>query len=319
MEERQFASKSPVCAINGVRIYEHAYLIGTPPIRDFVEFVRTRAVRGVDLEDDQLMPRWRRAANHIRELEVTEGGFADDAAIMPLADALGALAQRELQEPRVQRSLRHLPYRWALIDLDQVIVHQRSLDRASVRRLAAAFPAAPTEEDLFRLAAGLLTPAPEMRVTRAEESVYTFASASSDLRFLDIALLDPQSVHGYDPPGRAAAVVAVSVGYGINFMAVFAMQGRLILHNGTHRAVMAYDQGIRKIPCLVRQVSSDDDLDLVGAGDIKRNLHLYMGSRRPPRLKDFADPLLHTIIPVAATSRLVHVQINTQQSRISVP
>ena len=319
MEERELASGSPSHAINRVRIDEYAYLIGTPPIRDFVEFVVARAAEGVDPVKDRLISKWHRAVKHLRRLEATEGGFADGAAIVPLSDALGAFAQRELQDPCVQTSLRHLPYRWALVDLDQVIVHQRSVDRASVRRLAAAFPASPTEEDLFRLASGLLTPAPHMQVTRAAESVYTFASPSSDLRFLDVALLDPQSVQGYHPPGRAAAVVAVSVGYGINFMAVFAIQGRLILHNGTHRAVMAYERGIRQIPCLVRQVSSDDELDLVGAADVKQNLHVYVRSRRPPRLRDFADPLLHTIIPVAATSRLVHVQINTQRSRVSFP
>jgi hypothetical protein len=82
---------------------------------------------------------------------------------------------------------------------------------------------------------------------------------------------------------------------------------------------MVYERGIRKFPCLVREASSDDDLDLVGAGDVKQNLHVYVRSRRPPRLRDFSDPLLHTIVPVAAASRLVHVQINTQRSRVSVP
>jgi hypothetical protein len=319
MEEQDPTSETSTPAINCARIDEYAYLIGAAPIREFVEFVRARSLQGVGPEEDQLIANWGRAASHIRELEATEGGFADNAEIIPLPDALAALAQRELQDPCVRRSLGHLPYKWALVDLDRVIVHQRSLDRASIRCLADAFPAAPTDEELFSLASGRLRPPPPIRVTRASEYVYTFASPSSDLRFLDLTLLNPQSVQGYHPPGRPAAVVAVAVGYGINFTAVFRIQGRLILHNGTHRATMAYERGIRKFPCLVREVSNDDDLDLVGAGDVKQNLHLYLRSRRPPRLRDFSNPRLHTIIPVAAASRLVHVQINTQRSRVSVP
>jgi hypothetical protein len=319
MEEQEPTSETETRVIEGARIVEYAYLIGVPPVREFVEFVKARAIREVGQEEDRLISKWRSAANHIRELETTEGGFADNAAIMPLSDALAALAQLELQDPCVRRSLGHLPYRWAWIDLDQVIVHQRLLDRTSMRRLADAFPATPTDEELFRLATGRLTPPPEIRVTRASENVYTFASLSSDLRFLDMTILNPKSLQGYDAPGRAAAVVAVPVGYGINFAAVFQIQGRLILHNGTHRASMAYQRGIRKFPCLVREVSSDDDLDLAGAVDVKQNLHAYLRSRRPPRLGDFSNPRLHTIIPVAAASRLVHVQINTQRSRVSVP
>ena len=317
--EEQEVTKAGSRTINCLRIDEYAYLIGAPPVRDFVEFVKTRLVKGVGPEEGQLISKWRTAANYIRELEAADGGFADDAAIMPLPDAVAALAQQELQDPCVRRSLAHLPHQWALVDLDQVIVHQRSLDRASITRLAATFPASPTDEELFSLASGRLAPPPEIRVTRASENVYTFASLSSDLRFLDITLLDPESVRGYHPPGRAAAFVAIPIGYGVNFAAVFRIQGRLILHNGTHRASMVYERGIRKFPCLVREVSSDDDLDLVGAGDVKQNLQVYTRSRRPPRLSDFFNPRLHTIIPVAAAGRLVHVQINTQRSRVSVP
>jgi hypothetical protein len=192
------------------------------------------------------------------------------------------------------------------------------VDLAFIGSLKAAFPSDPTDEELFRFAAGRLRRAPEVRVTRTSENVYTFASDSSDLRFLDIALLDPEAVHGYHAPGHAAGVVAVFVGFGVNFLCALRLRDRLLLTNGTHRAYMLYDLGIRRVPCLVREVSSDDDLDLIGATDVKQSLQVYLRARRPPRLKDFFDPQLRKIVPVAATSRLVHVQLNTQRSRVSI-
>ncbi|HVW70924.1 MAG TPA: hypothetical protein VHB68_18225, partial [Steroidobacteraceae bacterium] len=147
-----------------------------------------------------------------------------------------------------------------------------------------------------------------------------FASRSSDLRVLETTLLDPGGIPGYCGPGRPSHVVAVAIGYGINLAAAFHVEGRLIFHNGTHRAAAAYTVwGIRKFPCVVREVSTAEDLDKVGAADVKQHLHLYLRSRRPPRLRDFFDPALHTKIRAAPGYHLQHVQINTQRLRVSAP
>ena len=318
MEGKKVKSASEKCAIEGARIDAHAYLLGTPPIREFMEVLRARRLNGTCAQEDELAHEWRRAAHYIRELEAAEGGCVENAALISLPAEMEGFARRELEDPCVERSLGLLPYRWALVDLDQLVVHQRSVDLTFIESLKAAFPKSPTDEELFRFAAGRLRQAPDVRVTRTSENVYTFSSASSDLRFLDIALLDPQTVHGYHAPGHAAAVVGVFVGFGANFLCALRMQGRLILSNGTHRAHMLYELGIRRVPCLVREVSCDDDLDLIGATDVKQNLQVYLRARRPPRLKDFFDPQLRKIIPVAAASRLVHVQVNTQRSRVSI-
>jgi hypothetical protein len=318
MEEQKVESRSRAPGIAASPTEESVYLLGSPPIREFMDFVRARAAKGTCAPEDLLVEQWRKAARHLRELETTEAGFAGDGVVMPLPASMQVLADLELQDPCVQRSLRLLPHRWALVDLDQLIVHQRSLVLPYVAECAAALPGNPTDEELFHLAAGHLKTRPEVRVTRTSENVYTFASPSSDLRFLDVALLDPQAVHDYDAPGRVVGIVGVAVGFGANHVSALRMQGRLILCNGTHRSFMQFDRGIRRVPCLVRDVSCEDELDLIGASDIRQNLHLYLRSPRPPRLKDFSNPQLRKIIPGVTASRLVHVQINTQRSRVTI-
>jgi hypothetical protein len=318
MEERNLKKHAAGAGMEGTRIEEHVFLLGTPPIREFLELVKARRLNVCCAPEEILVHEWRRAADHIRELEVTESGSVENAALTALPEEMERCVSHELEDPCVKRSLGLLPCRWALVDLDQLIVHQRSVDLTFIGSLKAAIPTSPTDEELFRFTAGRLRPAPDVRITRTSENVYTFSSASADLRFLDIALLDPEMVHGYHAPGRAAGAVAVFVGFGANFLSALRMQGRLILINGTHRSHLLYDLGIRRVPCLVREVSCDDDLDLIGAPEVKQSLQVYLRARRPPRLKDFFDPQLRKIIPVAAASRLVHVQLQTQRSRVSI-
>jgi hypothetical protein len=298
------------------RSEECVHLLGLPSMREFMEFARARSVGGRDTDQVLLVREWRAAADRIRELELTEGEHPR-AGLLPLPAEMSDLAVHESREACIEKSYGILPYRWSLVELDELIVHQRSVDLAFVRRIRGTFPSQATEQDLFRFAAGHLQPAPEVRVTRSSENVYTFSSVSSDLRFLDLALLDPKAVQGHNAPGRAAHVIGVFVGFGLNHICALRMQDRLILINGTHRAYVLHELGIRAVPCLVRDVSRDDDLDLIGATDVKQNLQLYLRARRPPRLRDFFDSRLRMIIPVEAASRLVHVQLNTQRSRVS--
>ncbi len=292
---------------------EYAYLIGAPPIEEFLGFIKTRAEEDrTDL--GQLSDAWRAAARCRGEIEASEAGFADGAEVLPLPPRLRALAEHELQDPGARRSLERLPSYWALVDLDQLVVHQRCIDLEFMGHLAARLPECPTEEQIFHFAAGLTPDPPNILVTRSEH-VFTFASPSSDLRILETTLLDPRSIAGYHAPGRAAHVVAVAVGYGVNFASAFRIQGRLLLHNATHRAAMLHGRGIRKMPCLVREVSSEEDLALIGATDVRQSLHLYLRSRRPPRLSDFFDPRLRVIVKVPFATRLAHVQVSTQLSR----
>jgi hypothetical protein len=299
-------------------VVQYVYLLGTPPIREFLEFVRCKRMPEDTAwaADQALVKDWHRAADVLREAEAVENGLSASSLLLPLPPELQRLAERELEDPGTARSLNLLPHRWALVDLDQLVVHQRSVDLTYIESLRTALPTDPTDEEVFLFAAGRLCPPPAVRVTRASETVYTFSSVSSDLRFLDFALLDPKSVNGYHPPGSATGVVGVFIGFGVNILSALRVRDRLILINGTHRAHVLYSLGIRQVPCLVREVSGEEDLDLIGAIDVKQSLPVYLRAGRPPRLKDFFDPRLHAIIPAAAATRLVHVQLNTQRSRV---
>jgi hypothetical protein len=296
---------------------EHAYLLGTPPVREFMQFIRMRALSGGSSET-ALIERWRIAADYRRELETIGGDIPNSETLKPLSEEMQDAADRLRQELGIDCAMSGIPYRYALVDLDQVIVHQRSVNLAYVEALRTTLPQNPSDQELLRFTSGQLMPAAEVHVTRAAENVFTFSSDSSDLRHLDTALLHPATIPWHQPTGRPTHILAVSVGFGINFLSALYTRGKLILINGTHRAYLLYELGIRTVPCLVHEVSCDDDFNLSGAADIQRSLQVYLRSKHPPRLRDFFDPHLCHIIPVSRANQLVHIQVNTQRSRICI-
>lgn len=293
---------------------EYAYLLGTPPLREFKEFVRARCP-ALRVEDEhQLIAAWGTAVQRLRELALTERGCVDDADLLKLPASLLSTASNLLAQPAVAASLGPVSCRWAMVNLDQLVVHQRSVDLSYVESLRREFSPRLTDTDLFALAAGELQSRPAVGIVRNSNTL-TFSSVSSDLRFLGSELRVPEHEGGSFPPGRPVRVVALYVGYGINVLSALRVDRRLILINGTHRCHALYEMGLKEVPCLVREVSSDDDLELIDAPELKQNLSIYLRSPRPPRLKDFFDPIIRTVIRAPAMTRLVHVQIITQESK----
>lgn len=292
---------------------DYAYLLGTPPLRDFRDFVRARCPEIRSEVESQLMAAWRAAVQRIDELATAECGSVDDPDMQELPRHLRSEADRFLADPAVRTSLGPMSYRWAMVKLDQLVVHQRSVDLAYVDSLRRKFTSPLTGAELFAMASDEQQARPEVGVVRNSNTL-TFSSISSDLRVLGTELRLPACDVSIVPPGRPARIVALYVGYGINVLSALRIERRLILINGTHRCHALYGMGVREVPCLVRE-AADEDLELLDAPELKQNLPIYLRAPRAPRLKDFFDPLIRILIRAPPMTRLVHVQIITQESK----
>jgi hypothetical protein len=164
----------------------------------------------------------------------------------------------------------------------------------------------------------LEAPEAPVRIIRQADNTFSITSASSDLRFMETTLLDPASIANYPLAGHAAAVVAVFVGFGVNCISAVKFGRRLALLNGTHRVHALLSLGIRHVPCVVRYASREDELDILGATDLRSAGHLYLRGPRPPLFKDYLDPTLTKIITAPRTDRVLQLQLNMQQWRASV-
>lgn len=259
-------------------------LNGRTPIREFVRFARVVAKAGQSADEIQLTKEWRAANSLLRDLEVTEAGYADAAELDALPADLIELAEAELRDPGTRRSLDLLPYRWALVELDRLVVFQKTINLSFVETLKCTLPSPPTPEGLTRFVIGEREP-PSLQITPVDGNTFSFSSPSQDLRVLSTVTLDPKSVHGHELYGRTSSVLGIFIGYGSNIFTGIRLGKRVLLLNGTHRAYTLRANGITHAPCLIRCVSTADDLDLVNMPEIRQNFDRYFVNPRPPLSK----------------------------------
>jgi hypothetical protein len=175
----------------------------------------------------------------------------------------------------------------------------------------------PSEEEVFRTCLPYDHPRPPGKWSRLDDDGYVFVSRSNDLRFLGALSLQPGNVTGCAHPGTLMGVVGLAVGFGSNLLNAIAAEGRVVLHNGSHRAYALREMGYTHLPAIVQHPSTREELDLVGPAELRRYPDLYLKSPRPPMLKDYFNPSLRKVMPVR---RLIHqVRVKFSVSEHYVP
>jgi hypothetical protein len=287
----------------------HALLTGRPPIQEYLAIAQ-QAAGGSPADIGALMAAWRSANDRIAALEITEAGAADDAALTPVAPELQELRDQYLADPMIMRSFALLPSDVQAVDLDEVVVFQKSVNLRYAEQIGTALGKRISTEDLMRFSLGLDQPPPPVRFALAAQNAYSFVSESTDLRCLEVTTLDPRQITGFTPQGHAARVIGIVVGFSSNALNVVRANGRLILSNGSHRAYALRKAGVTLVPAVVQEVGHLDELALFPA--IKEHADMYLTARRPPLLKDYFDTSLHTIIELPRRLRQVRISYGVE-------
>ena len=134
---------------------EHVFLVGRPPIGEYLGFVQGLAINGHAVDLGELTEEWRKANDHVRALETTEAGIADAPPMRELPPDLAALATELMQNPMFRRVFRFVPSRIALVELDRLMVFQKNINLRYVEELKARLGHAPSPASTFRLALSL--------------------------------------------------------------------------------------------------------------------------------------------------------------------
>src|SRR5437016_14367106 len=96
---------------------ELVFLIGRPPMSEFIGYVSTQTVDGGSANPAELAAQWRAANDHIRELEAKEAGLADSVAVKPVDKTLEPLGARVLADPHFARAYGMIPASLAVVEL----------------------------------------------------------------------------------------------------------------------------------------------------------------------------------------------------------
>lgn len=293
-------------------VHEEVWLLGHPPLRRYLKFVEEMVVGGMDAQRSKLVDEWRVANEYFAELEESEAGVADQADILELDPALRPLTEKVMADSRYRRSFEKLPTRFAMVELDRLMIGHPYVSLHHAERLKTQLGRSPTPEAVFHFCLSLDRPEAPVKVREIDSRRFLFWSASSDFRFMEAALLRPEQVSGFDAFGAVGGVVGLFVGYGSNFLNVIQVENRLLLHNGHHRAYALRDLGITHAPCIVQTVTNQDELDITAARAVLDNPGLYFRDKRPPLLKDFFDPKFRKVLRVQSMMNVVEVSFEAK-------
>ncbi len=293
--------------------HEEIWLLGQPPLQGYLEFVEEMAIADGSVARATLVDEWRAANDYYGELEETEAGIADEVEIFDIDPALQPLADAVAADPRFRRAFDTLPTRFAMVEIDRLVVGHPYVSRDHIDRICTGIGSAPTPEALFHFCQPLDRVEAPVQVRKTGAHSYMFWSASSDFRYQETELLRAAQIAGYEPLGPLGGMVGVMVGFGSNFVNAIQSDDRLLLHNGHHRVCALRALGITHAPCIVQSVTRLDELRLVASRSVLDDPAFYFRSKRPPLLKDFFDPRIRKIVPVRSMANVVEVSIEVKE------
>lgn len=293
-------------------VSEELWLLGQPRLRDYLDFVEDTVVDGATADRVVLTNEWRVANDYYHELEQQEVGIADQIECDELDSGFEPLTAEVMAHAHYRRCFDTLPTHFGMVDLDRLVLFQKHVNRHFVMSLTMQLGPAPTPEALFRFCFPLGHPDTPVQIQRVGSRRYVFRSESTDFRFHEPALLQPEQIHNYDAFGAVAGVVGLVVGFGSNFLNAIRVGKRLMLHNGYHRACALRALGITRAPCLIQTVTRMDELEISAKQTVVETPDFYFKTARPPLLKDFFDPKIAKVLPVYRRVRMIEVNFEVR-------
>src|SRR5213593_1203414 len=153
MERRPDAIDLEISRITSAEAHRHVdewvYLIGRPPLNDFRHFMTVVAENGHLADELPLIEEWRAAAAHVAELQRQEAGIADNPRIEPVPRHPEGLRERVLADPVSRQAFKVVPTDVGFVELDKLVVWQKTVNRSHLDRLKQRLGPTPTDEDVF--------------------------------------------------------------------------------------------------------------------------------------------------------------------------
>ncbi|HEY0115025.1 MAG TPA: hypothetical protein VGB54_04830 [Allosphingosinicella sp.] len=289
---------------------ELIWLVGQPPLTDYLDFVRKKVVGGSDAQARALVDEWRIANDHYHDLSESEAGIAERIKCRPLPRRLAPLEQAVRANAWFRHSFSELPVTFAMVELDKLIVSQTHVERGHHDAVAAAIGR--DLERRFHFCIPLEREPPPVDIRRLDDHRWLFSSASTDFRERAPMLIRGDRLRTLGVDGPVAAMLGLPVGFGSNFMSAVRSGRRIVLQNGYHRAYALRRVGITHAPCIIEEVTRKDELRVGGDAEVNADPEFYFAATRPPLLKDFFDPRFAKLLPVRPIETVVEVEMRVR-------
>jgi hypothetical protein len=288
-------------------------LRGQPTLRRYLDFVKHTVVGGDDISPKLLADEWRKANDLYHDLEIREAGLADGAECRPLTAAQRKLLGKVRADPRFSNTFDTMPTEFAMVELDKLVLFQTRVDQEHIKELAARLSPSTGFGALVDLCFPSTSPTAKVDIQRVGARRYVFSTASTDLRFRNPILVEPENVKGIQSSGPLVGFAGVPISFGPNLFSVIRSGTRMLLHNGYHRACAMRAAGITHAPCIVQTVTRQDELEVAAKAEVAQSPDFYFRSQRPPLLKDFFDRRIRRVFDVRPMQHVIEVNFEVRE------
>jgi hypothetical protein len=283
------------------------WLLGQPALSEYLDFVRTIVVGGAALDPAPVAAEWRAANAYYESLEKTQSGIADTARCEPLPASMAAQADQVRASPAYQKTYDIMPSEFRMVELDKLVVCQKSVTWTFVDAIVARLGAAPSGSALFDACVPVRERDLPVQAHTMGSGRFMFRSVSNDFRHHETTLLTPDQLRNYESHGPITNAVGVMLGFGSNFLSAVRVGKRLLLDNGYHRACALRALGVTHVPCVITTVATQDELEVVTKSSVARNADFYFKSHRPPLIRDYFDPKIRKAHTTHKLERIIEV------------
>lgn len=263
---------------------------------------------------EDLLTRWRQA--HIKALDVAEkeAHCADEAAVLPLPQAMQAHVQRLLDRPEMERLHSQVPVAVGLVEVDALMTARRWMDTAQVQAHAQRIGKRPPDSQLVRKCLPLRPSAPAgIQVQQLAGGALVLRSAAGSLQ-----LLRPPQL-SWQPEGSPATAEMGQVMLDLGLaqvppvMHALRFQGRLLLRRGHHRARALRAMGLAYLPCLLSVCVHLDEVRWLAPELTDADCEHFTQSSRPTLLRDFDRPSMVMDLPTPEVRQEWEVRVQVSQ------
>ena len=308
--------KSALREVAHETIQEEAWLLGQPSLNTYLDFLEEMRADEGSFDRRAAIDEWRAANDYYYDLEQSEAGAAELVDTADIDPSLDELAKAVMAEARFRRAFNSVPTRFAMLELDRLIVSQPHVNIDHAHRLEAELGANPSLESVFRSCTALDGPSAPVEIRKVGSSRFVFCSSSSDLRFQEPVVLRADQIVGHDGYGPLGGCIGLMVGFSSNFLNVVQSDNRYVIDNGHHRAYALRRMGFTHAPCIVETVTRLDELALVASSDVVSRPEYYFRAARPPLLKDFFDPKICKILRIQKPLKMIEVRFEVKKYEV---
>lgn len=183
-----------------------------------------------------------------------------------------------------------------MVEIDPLLAYQFTVDNDRSQHHCGALSGPPTDAELLNICLPHTQPTEQYSVSLNQNSVL-IKSRSLNLRTGINGLLTL-------PPPFNLQVLGAQIFVSLTLSHVVKFNGRYYLHNGFHRAIGIRAKGATHMPCLVRDVDTAQEANILGNG-ATFPLTL-MESNNPPTVGHFTQGRAYDVA-LRATSKIIQV------------